>query len=895
MKQLATLSALLFLSLLVSAQKRPISTSDYDVWPTVLNAKINKSGSYCLWIELRKKPFERLLVLKNLRTLEQTTFSKVSRQSFSLNGDYLLFIQNGDSLKALELRTGKMIAFPRVSEYLLVSYKAKDYLLFTVKGPEKAVICYDFKTGREHTFKNVRRYWSDMSGNIVIARTTDGGEQLNKVMIDDLVENKLWHAAATDSLLQVSDVHFDSESRQILLVIKNTKDPFSWQIWLQQWGMDVHKIYDTFSADTSSGKWRISEKPAFGFVNRGRAFAFFLRPGVLAVQDKFPFELEVWQTSDIRLKSQQIQSYKNNSEEALKSSRFCLLDLSTGYLQVVDSSNESTLLPLKNNNHQVNNCYLIERLAGDYTEHYWNDAAVPRYFRFDASTAERQPAPITYLNNISPDGSFNVYFDRLANTYFCYNVQTAISFNLTAGIQTDWITDDNCDVPRPSRNPVGVAGWTDDEEVYLYDRYDIWKCDLTGKRKPVNITHFIGSTNKINFRFAMSTSIETIGNSGPVIVSAFNTVSKDNGFYQADYSGRAAPVMLTMDPFLFYHLDRTLGARPIKATGADAYVVTRQNTGEAPNQYFTRDFRTFVSLSNYRPQAEINWISARLLRIPLNSSKSTAAVLYLPENFDSTRKYPVIIYYYERLSDLMHVFRYPTACTGPLDIPTFVSNEYLIVTPDIYFGEGTTGKDALDVVLGVSNYINKLPYVDSAKVGLQGHSFGGYLTNYIITHTRRFSAACSGSGLSNLISDYGLISHGKKSRNYFYESGQIRMGPSLWESPQIYIDNSPIFRANNVQTPLLLMHNSGDNIVPFSQGLEFFNALRRMGKHAWLLNYATEDHMLLGPPAVDYTTRMMQFFDYCLKGRPLPLWMQVKPVFSQDLYDRSLQIDGVKR
>lgn len=162
-------------------------------------------------------------------------------------------------------------------------------------------------------------------------------------------------------------------------------------------------------------------------------------------------------------------------------------------------------------------------------------------------------------------------------------------------------------------------------------------------------------------------------------------------------------------------------------------------------------------------------------------------------------------------------------------------------------------------------------------MGIQGHSRGGWETNFLVTHSKLFAAAMSASGFSDYVCLYNGIRSARLeggSRQGSFESSYQRIGATLWERPDLYIENSPIFKANEVTTPLLMMANKADDDVPFEQGIEFFTALRRLRKKVWMLQYDGEGHMVLSNKAArDLTVRMKQFFDLYLMGAPAPKWM----------------------
>jgi len=247
-----------------------------------------------------------------------------------------------------------------------------------------------------------------------------------------------------------------------------------------------------------------------------------------------------------------------------------------------------------------------------------------------------------------------------------------------------------------------------------------------------------------------------------------------------------------------------------------------------------------------------------------------------PENFDPTKKYPMIIYIYERLTDTLHGFRPPTVTRGQVINPTFyASNGYLVLMPDIAYKTGFPGQSAMKCVLPAIQAVADKGFVDEKAVGINGQSWGGYQIAYMVTQTNRFKAAVAGAPVSNMTSAYNGIRWGSGlPRQFQYEKTQSRIGETLWQAPMKYLENSPVFAADRVATPLMMIHNDQDDAVPWYQGVEYYLALRRLGKEVYLLNYNGEPHNLARRGnARDFALRMHQFFDHHLKGQPMPEWM----------------------
>ena len=357
------------------------------------------------------------------------------------------------------------------------------------------------------------------------------------------------------------------------------------------------------------------------------------------------------------------------------------------------------------------------------------------------------------------------------------------------------------------------------------------------------------------------------------------------------------PKCLTMGPYAYDIPDAnpyTPGLPtepPLKAKNVNAFIVKRMSSMESPNLFFSKNLSDFVRLSDYYPEREYNWLHNEIMTWKLKDGLTCQGILYKPENFDTAKRYPVIIYYYEKLSDQLHVFMEPGLSRGPINIPWFVSRGYLVFTPDIHYKSGELGESACNTVVSAAHFLSTYSFVDSRHMAIQGHSLGGYETNYIVTHSNIFSAAISAAGMSDCISDFGGLWGMGASKEGSYES---IWGPqaTVWEQPELFIRNSPIFMANKVVTPLLMMHNKNDGNVPFGQSIELFTALRHLGKRVWLLQYDGEAHTIgADVAAFDYTLRVNQFLDHYLKGLPAPKWMTEGIAANRKGSDLGLELD----
>jgi len=319
-------------------------------------------------------------------------------------------------------------------------------------------------------------------------------------------------------------------------------------------------------------------------------------------------------------------------------------------------------------------------------------------------------------------------------------------------------------------------------------------------------------------------------------------------------------------------------SRPRKAEDADVLMYTRQDIEEFPNLWVTgMDFSDSQQVSDANPQQdEYNWATSEMTTWRSLDGEVLKGLIHKPENFDPSKKYPMMVTFYERNSNNLHQYHPPTPHRSVIRQTWYASRGYVVFTPDITYQVGYPGESALkDILPGVLHMIDQ-GYVDAANIGTQGHSWGGYQIAYLVTKTDIFKAAAGGAPVSNMTSAYGGIRWGSgMSRMFQYEKTQSRLGGSLWEAPLRYIENSPVFWADKVNTPLLMLHNDHDGAVPWEQGIEMFVALRRLGRPAWLVNYNGEPHWpTTYANKVDWNIRMQQFFDHYLMDAPAPVWLE---------------------
>ena len=505
------------------------------------------------------------------------------------------------------------------------------------------------------------------------------------------------------------------------------------------------------------------------------------------------------------------------------------------------------------------------------------DGAYNDVYLVDTSTGSRKLALKQFRggggrgganSQLSPDGKHLLAFRD--KQWWSVEVPGGATTSVTAKLGPAFFNEDHDTPDEPPS--YGSAGWTRDSKwALVYDRYDVWAVSPEGAaaRKLTD-----GRASELQFRVARLDTPDEEEDRGidpakPLLFRVENLPTRDSGFYSLAKLAAPQAQKLVMGSKNY----RALG----RAKDADVVMVTATTFHDQPDIHITDStFREMKKVTDANPQqAQMLWGSGELIRYRNADGVQLDAALYKPENFDPSKKYPMLIYIYERLSQNLHSFVRPAPGTS-INIAYYVSNGYLVLTPDIIYTTGHPGQSALKCVLPAIQAVVDRGFVDRDRIGIQGHSWGGYQASYLLTQTNLFRAAEAGAPVANMISAYDGIRWGSGlPRQFQYEKTQSRIGGSIWEYPMRFIENSPIFMVDRVTTPLLILENDGDDAVPWYQGLELFLSLRRLGKEVYLWNYNGEAHGLRKRPTQkDYTVRMQQFFDHFLKGAPAPDWME---------------------
>jgi dienelactone hydrolase len=843
----------------LSAQKPPVGLEacGYNNWGRAGGASISNDGRYAMYTVYNQTPGSVTLTIQALAGGPAKEVKGIGSGAFTDDSRQALFTNSGDSLCMMTLSSFQEKWTAGISSYKLLGRGKKAAMLYLTSGKEKELVMKNLADGGEKHYPGVVEYMMDDQEQRVVLTKKDG---LSLLDLSTGLERQCWKGSSAENLV------INGRSGSVAFIAPSDGHR---SVWCYKAGMDEASVLvDGVGEEKRTG---LEVNSIERFSKDGSQLFFRYREKELPKADPAAVMVDIWSYSDKKLQSQQLAELK---DESTRLHRY-MASVAIASRQIVQLHQGEEQLSLFDNNDSIAIITLRQSADGERT---WNKFASVSAWMMDTRSGVRRPLPLDYAS-ISPNGKFlmGMVADDWLDLY-SYELATGVLRNLTKALPIPALSD-HYNVMEKTRGLSEAGYMKQGNDILLYDDYDIWQISLGQTHAPVNLTNGYGRKTGIAFRFNREPGTTEVDPGGRYLLSGYSEKTKDNGFFWFRPKQAANPALLTMGPYVY---DLKMGPADetvrdfavLKARDKNVWVLMRMTASESPNFFWTTDFKKLNVLSQVYPEKRYNWLTSELVHFKKVDGAEEQGVLYKPEDFDPAKKYPVIIHYYERLSDRIHSFVDPEATGHHINIPWFVSRGYVVFTPDIHYTVGHAGRSAYNSIVGAANYLAALPWVSKDRIGLQGQSFGGFETNYVITHSTLFAAAMSSAGPSDAISGVahlwgdGTDSHG------FYEISQVRMGVSLWQDPEPYLDNSPVLAADKVTTPVLMMNNKNDGAVDFSQGVEFFTALRRLGKRAWMLQYDGEGHVVINDKAaILHTLRITQFFDHYLKDKPAPRWM----------------------
>jgi len=832
-------------------------------------------------LKKEKKPVPKKIGILNLTTGDLSTVDGIESFAFSPDGAWLAMRRTppekkdssdasevddtpaGAALLLRQLSTGRDASFGNVSEYAWQNVpKTGTLLAMTINAEDKTgngIQIFDVHTGAVRVLDTSASVYSGLSW-----RKKSADLAVLRAKSDD------HHEGPTQVALAWTNLGQSSESAPVYDPTADAKFPAATRtvsFHKPEWALDGGIVF------LGLAKWedKIGEpaKPATPAADATKtadasksndASAKDTGAAKNKDEDEQP-AVDVWNWRDVEVMPKQKLNAKNDRQKNM----LAAWHLGKNSLVPLGKDLDERITPLKHQSLAVSadwSAYAMERSIG-------RPAADIALVDVSAGARTKIQDGLNddhYLEE-SPGGRYLLYFHD--DHYWTVNTATHAVVNITQNAQTSFV-DRESDWTIKQKPPFGIAGWTkDDAAVILYDKFDLWQVAPDGSHA-VRLTD--GATDQIRHRYEkLAPEEEWIDTSKPIYLSLFGIRSKKSGFARLQPGASGA---LTEEHLVL--LDKSLD-RLAKAKDADVFEYVQQTFVESPNAFIAGpDLKSAKAVTKTNPfQSNYAWGREELIEYKNSHNERLQGALFYPAGYDSSKKYPMIIYMYEKLSDGLHRYSAPSE-RNYYNVTAMNSHGYFVLEPDILFKPRDPGVSVLDCVTAAAKRVIQMGVIDAKKIGIMGHSWGGFDTTYLATHTTNFfAAAVAGAPITDLVSNYGNHhwSSGIAETDHI-ETGQQRMEVPLYEDLQAYIRNSAVFGVSSMTTPLLIEVGDSDGTVFFHQGVELYNIARRARKDVVLIEYAGEDHGLRKKAnQVDYQRRIFQWFGHYLKDEPTPLWI----------------------
>ena len=779
-------------------------------------------------------------------------------------GPFLAYRIEADSIKRKEVKK------PKKRFRLFKKRKKNDVEPKKVSSKGESLFILNLANNEQMELEHVVKYEFDESGrflSFVQHKTIDKKDSFN-IHLFDL--SSFSFKTQSEYFTDIAQLNFSEKGGKLAFVASQDTNKIKINaLYLWPTGEDqAQRMVHTDRADLDKAL-HVSEhyKPRFS-QNADRLFLGLTTLPEEEVEDSLlkseKARVDIWHYENQRLQPQQLKERSRDEKDSyfsvlhIDENKLVQLEDDTLNVRLIGNGNENIALGTSN-----------EQYAKSYN---WTFPWPRDFYSIDLINGDRKliKRELGHFEEISPNGKYFVYFNSDSNNYYFQNTVTGDEDCMTC-FEKDTITwkRDINGMPHKA-GAIGTFGFSSPSEVVLHSKYDIWKYNFDGRRLSC-ISNHQGKKTNTELRMRRWDYDSLYFDIEKTYIIATDQASMDESIYR--YENSAKGPLLT---YLYGSNHAILGIE--KAKNDDAVIFRQMNVTDYPDLYLTDvSFTSPKKVSNTNPQQnEYVWPTVEKVSWTSYEGKELDGLLYKPENFDSTKSYPMLVYFYELYSQRKHTHYIPKPTASIIYATEYTSAGYVVFIPDVRYEPGYPAKSAYDCILsGTDHVLSLYPNIDSTRMGLQGQSWGGYQTAQLVTMTDRYSAAMAGAPVSNMFSAYGGIRWGSGlNRAFQYERTQSRIGKTIWEAPELYIENSPLFGVPNISTPLLIMHNDGDGAVPWYQGIEMFTAMKRLNKPVWMLNYNGDQHNLMkNANRMDLSIRMRQFFDYYLQGKPAPQWL----------------------
>jgi dipeptidyl aminopeptidase/acylaminoacyl peptidase len=900
-----------------ATSNKPIDDEAIQHWESLSTDKpvASDDGKYFVY-KLYRPNLPQIVALQSLQDSWKINLGNINVIGFSKKSRFFLYkIKDTFCLYDLAerrlfrsitgVKNSQLPSISRPTSWLHSEDQAYEWVGWQLKNSHDLYIL-NITTGIERHYHNVFNYLFSQQGTVLVIHKND-----NTIKWIDLPTNRSSNVWEGDSIknLYAGSMAIDQAGKQLAFVVQDKSiQKQTNSIWLYK--RSTGRIEEKANNQSKSIDDGLLITNNISFNPDGRYLIITLQRPFASQPPPNDIKVDVWNYKDTFLQSVQLYDKFVNKYERAE------------YIATINIDNNQLVQLHHQPGDQIKSLpvmdYVVVTSSNFIGNRFWLSQADSNWL-ISCKDGSRKLLQIgSYLSyHISPSGQYLLYYDGNVHHYYSLELATGKKLNLTASLPSLAMAAERDDYfyafEQPGKRQIGnwtkdIAGWiANSEKAVVYDNHDIWQLDLSGREAPKNLTSSYGAQYNIRFRLAAAPgALLTISLQEPLLLIALNLTTKENGFYRAMLNKLGYPALLTIGPYTYYHpsgsvslsVDDDAGIPPIRLGSNNSWIVRRQSDRAAPNYYLTHDFKNFNALTNYTPDKQYNWLRAELITWSRPDGDTNQGILYKPSGFNPTKKYPVIVNVYSRQSDGLYRYLTPRHSNCPVfNIPYMISRGYFVFMPDMHYMIGAHGKSGLISVETGIHALARLPYIDTSKMALTGHSFSGQTAFYVAANSNKFKAIIAGAGWTDMVSSYLQLS-GKagfaKTRGFMDFLEPNFSNYTIWERPDLYMAESPILRADQVTTPLLIFHNQGDT-KPIEQALEMYLALYRLQKPVWMLQYDGAGHIVHGRQAIDFTIRITQFFDHYLKGIPPPLWMTCGIRASQKGIDDGYSLDTTNK
>jgi dipeptidyl aminopeptidase/acylaminoacyl peptidase len=848
------------------------ATGKHDSLKRAKDAQLDPNGQFIAW-----------KVVPGFDTLRNCELNKVDKKKWPKDSLYIYLTTNDSLIKIPKLKSFQVTEDASVLAYLSeVSPKP---------APEIKKNWLQ-KHGFQKEKKPVEKPKSD-GHQLTLWTTTNSWKQAN-VTKYSLPKNGKYVAIVTQQKLKndSSQVRIYEVATQKLIKEFDRNTACETPVWNEEGtrlaffaSMDTNKVKqfelnvfdlisnkswvfgDTLTRDFDTLKG-VSENRTPIFTQDNRFLFFGVTDRVKAeVKDSLleseKVKVDIWHYQDQELQAQQLvqlnQAKKRSDLYVFRFDNEKIIPLSNDTLSVRVSDQELGDYVLGTSNE----AYAIQQ--------QWKSPGLEDVYRISLidGSIEILIKGLAYPGILSPKGNYFTYFNPAKNQHVLLDIAAKSVAYMNAN-RKDITWNEDLNGQPMEAGPEGWIGFDRSEDhVYFKSRYDLWDYQISTQNLQ-SLTNEWATKNKVRMDLVQWESDSMYIDLRDCYAKSFELSTKKEGLHHFDASQANGLRQIIQIPARISLIERS----PNK----NHYFFRWMTVSHYPELELWNDqYQPEGVLSVTNPQqANYNWATSEIVKWKAYDGQNLEGILYKPADYDATKKYPLILYYYELNSDNLHNYQGPRPSASTINPTEYASAGYFVFIPDIRYEIGHPAKSAYNCIMSATDQLLKQFPIDSTRMGLQGQSWGGYQTAQLVTMTKRYAAAMAGAPVGNMISAYGGIRWGSGlNRQFQYESTQSRIGKTIWDAQALYIENSPLFHLPNVTTPLLIMANDRDGAVPWYQGLELYNGMRRLGKPCWMLNYNDDDHNLTKLPyKIDLSIRMRQFFDHYLQGKPAPLWLK---------------------